>query len=172
MLMFPATRCSHPGVHRISGVCILDFTIYAKSMAHNFTENSDILPAHGNWWNPGKCMSPWSRYSPELIQQVVAGAILHRVNNKLIMLVGALGYVAAFLLYSLNKTSYGYWPMIFPGLCCAVVGADLQFNVTNASKHPRIFGLAMLMNFRCTSCRLCKSPNKALQAAFSRRSLD
>jgi hypothetical protein len=71
-------------------------------------------------------------------RQVVAGAILHRVNNKLIMLVGALGYVAAFLLYSLNKTSYGYWPMIFPGLCCAVVGADLQFNVTNASKYPMI----------------------------------
>ena len=65
----------------------------------------------------------------------MAGAILHRVSNKLIMLVGALGYTTAFLLFSLNKTSYGYWPMIFPGLCLSVVGADLEFNVTNVSGY-------------------------------------
>jgi hypothetical protein len=67
------------------------------------------------------------------------------------MLVGALGYVTAFLLYSLNKTSYGYWPMIFPGLCFAVIGADLEFNVTNASglnpqSLPRLMNLLDVCN--------------------------
>jgi hypothetical protein len=68
--------------------------------------------------------------------KIIAGAILHRVSNKLIMLIGALGYTVAFLLLSLNKTSYGYWPMVFPALCLAVVGADFEFNVTNVSHLP------------------------------------
>jgi hypothetical protein len=145
--MFPAAHCSHTRVHRISVVRILDLAIFSKSMAYVFPKNSRILSAHGDWWNLGQCMSLWHSYRPELTnRQVVAGAILHRVNNKLIMFVGALGYIAAFLLYSLNKTSYGYWAMIFPGLCCAVVGADLQFNVTNASSIQNIWPIPLLMN--------------------------
>jgi hypothetical protein len=67
MLMFPATRCSHPRVYRIPGVCILGFTLPTKSVAYIFAENSRILSAHGDWWNPGQCMNRWSRYSRELI---------------------------------------------------------------------------------------------------------
>jgi nitrate/nitrite transporter NarK len=60
------------------------------------------------------------------------------------MLIGALGYTISFLLYSLNKTSYGYWPMIFPGLCLSVVGADFEFNVTNVSGN-KFSGIMMLV---------------------------
>jgi nitrate/nitrite transporter NarK len=62
---------------------------------------------------------------------IIAAFILHRVSNKLIMGVGAVSYTISFLLYSLNKTKYSYWPMIFPALLFAVIGADFEFNVTN-----------------------------------------
>jgi hypothetical protein len=64
---------------------------------------------------------------------IVAALILHRVSNKLLMGIGAIAYTISFLLYSLNKTGYTYWAMVFPALCLAVVGADFQFNVTNVS---------------------------------------
>jgi nitrate/nitrite transporter NarK len=64
---------------------------------------------------------------------IVAAFILHRVSNKLLMGIGALAYTLAFMFYALNKTSYSYWAMVFPGLCLAVVGADFQFNVANVS---------------------------------------
>ncbi|KAF2669076.1 aminotriazole resistance protein [Microthyrium microscopicum] len=66
-----------------------------------------------------------------IIVNIIAAVILHRISNKLIMCVGILSYTLSFLLLALTKTSYGYWPMIFPALCLAVVGADFQFNVTN-----------------------------------------
>jgi MFS family permease len=68
-----------------------------------------------------------------ILMNVVAAWIMHRVSNKLMMLVGAFAYTASFLLFALNKTSYGYWPMLFPAFCLTVIGADLQFNVTNVS---------------------------------------
>jgi nitrate/nitrite transporter NarK len=71
---------------------------------------------------------------------IVAAFILHRVSNKLLMGIGAVSYTVSFLLYSLNKTKYSYWPMIFPALLLAVVGADFQFNVTNV----RIFNSSHL----------------------------
>jgi Co/Zn/Cd efflux system component len=68
-----------------------------------------------------------------ILINVLAAWIMHRVSNKLMMLSGAICYTISFLLFSLNKTSYGYWPMLFPGFCLTVVGADLHFNVTNVS---------------------------------------
>jgi hypothetical protein len=47
------------------------------------------------------------------------------------MLIGVLANVIAFTLFAVNKTSYGYWPMIFIALFLTVVSADLEFNVTN-----------------------------------------
>jgi nitrate/nitrite transporter NarK len=62
---------------------------------------------------------------------IIAALILHKVSNKLLMGIGAISYTISFLLYSLNKTKYSYWAMVFPALLLAVIGADFQFNVTN-----------------------------------------
>ncbi|TVY73148.1 putative MFS-type transporter [Lachnellula suecica] len=62
---------------------------------------------------------------------VVAGLILHRVSNKLLMGIGAIAYVGAALLLATMKADSSYWAFIFPSLLLSVVGADLHFNVAN-----------------------------------------
>ncbi|KAK5710106.1 hypothetical protein LTR17_019168 [Elasticomyces elasticus] len=62
---------------------------------------------------------------------IVAGLILHRVSNKLIMLVAKLSYTGSFLLISFNKTDSSYWSFYFPSFILLVMGADLEFNVAN-----------------------------------------
>ncbi|KAI0106287.1 major facilitator superfamily domain-containing protein [Nemania sp. FL0031] len=66
-----------------------------------------------------------------LIWNIIAGRILHRVNNTLIMIFGAAGYLAAALLFSFMRVDSNYWAFIFPALVLNVAGADLQFNVAN-----------------------------------------
>ncbi|KAI9788944.1 MAG: hypothetical protein M1835_002005 [Candelina submexicana] len=66
-----------------------------------------------------------------VIVNIVAGLILHKVSNKLLVAIGALAYTAAFLLLALEKESTSYWAMTFPSLCLIVIGADLEFNVSN-----------------------------------------
>ncbi|KAJ5564181.1 hypothetical protein N7513_000423 [Penicillium frequentans] len=62
---------------------------------------------------------------------VVCGLILHRVSNSLLTGIGALAYTASFLILSFMKEDAIYWEYIFPALILVVVGADIQFNVTN-----------------------------------------
>lgn len=59
------------------------------------------------------------------------GHILHKVNNTIIMGVGAVAYLAGSLLLSFLKAESNYWAFIFPALVLNVVGADFQFNVAN-----------------------------------------
>ncbi|KAI0395922.1 MFS general substrate transporter [Xylariaceae sp. FL0594] len=66
-----------------------------------------------------------------LLWNVLAGQILHRVNNTLIMILGAASYVGAALLFSFMRADSNYWAFIFPALVLNVAGADLQFNVAN-----------------------------------------
>ena len=76
-----------------------------------------------------------------LLPQVIAGVMwnvvaantLHRVNNTIIMGVGAAGYFVANLLLSLQTSASSYWAFIFPSLLLNVLGADLQFNVSTVS---------------------------------------
>lgn len=62
---------------------------------------------------------------------VVAGLILHKVSNKLLMGIGALAYTVAFVLLAQNTSTSSYWAFIFPGLAIMVVGADFEFNCCN-----------------------------------------
>ncbi|KAJ5627509.1 hypothetical protein N7528_004936 [Penicillium herquei] len=62
---------------------------------------------------------------------IVCGLVLHRVSNKLLTGIGALAYTASFLILSFMKEDALYWEYIFPALILVVVGADIQFNVTN-----------------------------------------
>ncbi|KAL2818300.1 major facilitator superfamily-domain-containing protein [Aspergillus granulosus] len=76
-----------------------------------------------------------------LIVNFICSLILHRVSHRVLMGVGAVAYLAAFLLLALiQPIRYYYWAFIFPSLLLAVVGADLQFNVANSyvmSSLPR-----------------------------------
>ncbi|TKX22631.1 MFS transporter-like protein 89 [Elsinoe australis] len=66
-----------------------------------------------------------------IIVNVFAGAFMHRINNKLLMFIGAFSYTISFLLLALNRTSSSYWAFCFPSFLLTVIGADLEFNVAN-----------------------------------------
>ncbi|KAJ5894507.1 hypothetical protein N7495_006198 [Penicillium taxi] len=62
---------------------------------------------------------------------ILCGLVLHRMSNKLLMVISALAYTAAFLILSFMKEDASYWAYIFPALVLVTVGADIQFNITN-----------------------------------------
>ncbi|KAJ5160736.1 uncharacterized protein N7482_007740 [Penicillium canariense] len=66
-----------------------------------------------------------------VLVNVICGLVLHRVSNKLLTGVSALAYTASFLILSFMKEDATYWAFMFPALVLVVVGADIQFNVTN-----------------------------------------
>jgi nitrate/nitrite transporter NarK len=68
-----------------------------------------------------------------LLWNVIAGHILHAVNNTAIMVFGAVCYLAASLLFSFTNPDRGYWAFIFVALILNVAGADLQYNVANVN---------------------------------------
>lgn len=68
-----------------------------------------------------------------ILVNIIAGFVLHRVDNKLLTGIGALSYLASVLLLALMKEASSYWAFIFPSLLLSVIGADLQFNVANVS---------------------------------------
>ena len=70
-----------------------------------------------------------------IIVNIIAGLILHKVNNKLLTGIAALSYFLAALLLALMKEDNAYWPFIFPSLVLSVIGADFQFNVANVSLY-------------------------------------
>ncbi|KAK3319360.1 major facilitator superfamily-domain-containing protein [Apodospora peruviana] len=66
-----------------------------------------------------------------LIYNIIAGSVLHRINNTLLLVVGSVCYVTSQVLLSLMKPDSVYWAFVFPSLILSVVGADFQFNVAN-----------------------------------------
>src|SRR5689334_2909858 len=71
-----------------------------------------------------------------LIYNVIAGSVLHRINNTLLLVLGSCTYIASNVLLALMKPDSPYWAFIFPSLILAVVGADFHFNVANVSLLP------------------------------------
>ncbi len=68
-----------------------------------------------------------------ILVNVVAGLVMHKVNNKLLVGIGSLSYLGSVLLLANMKVDSSYWAFIFPSLLLSVIGADLQFNVANVS---------------------------------------
>ncbi|KKA18857.1 MFS multidrug transporter [Rasamsonia emersonii CBS 393.64] len=67
-----------------------------------------------------------------ILVNIVCGLVLHKVSNKLLMLIATTGYTASFLILSFMKEErHSYWAFIFPALILVVVGADIEFNVAN-----------------------------------------
>jgi predicted MFS family arabinose efflux permease len=83
-----------------------------------------------------------------VLVNVICGLILHRVSNKVLTGIGALAYTASFLILSFMKEDATYWAFIFPALVLVVVGADIQFNVTNVRPStPHIISLLSMDMF-------------------------
>ncbi len=66
-----------------------------------------------------------------LIYNVIAGSVLHRVNNTLLLVMGSCAYIASNVLLSVMEPDSPYWAFVFPSLILGVVGADFHFNVAN-----------------------------------------
>ena len=56
---------------------------------------------------------------------------MHRVSNKLLMIIGAVAYVISDALISAMPAGSSWWALTFPSLCLSVIGADFEFTVTN-----------------------------------------
>jgi hypothetical protein len=81
-----------------------------------------------------------------ILVNIVAGLVLHRVNNKLLTGIGALSYTCSAVLLATMKENSSYWAFIFPSLLLSVIGADLQFNVANVK--PALPSTLYLLKFQ------------------------
>lgn len=66
-----------------------------------------------------------------LVVNVLAAFALSRIDNRLLLMIGTISYVASAALYATMSSTSSYWAFIFPGLIISVIGADLQYNVSN-----------------------------------------
>ncbi|KAK5122865.1 hypothetical protein LTR85_003780 [Meristemomyces frigidus] len=66
-----------------------------------------------------------------MIVNLLAGLVLHRISNKLLMLIATVSYTGACLLLAVNRHNTSYWSLCFPAFILLVTGADLEFNVAN-----------------------------------------
>ncbi|KAB8200208.1 hypothetical protein BDV34DRAFT_230515 [Aspergillus parasiticus] len=69
---------------------------------------------------------------------VVCAFIHHKVSNQVLMGVGTVAYMAAFLILSLLREEAPYWAFIFPSLILMVIGVDVQYNVTNVNVRDEL----------------------------------
>lgn len=67
------------------------------------------------------------------IVNIIAGLILHRVNNRLLTGFAALCLFLSSLLLTVMKEGDPYWPYMFPAMILSVMGVDLEFNVAFVS---------------------------------------
>lgn len=100
------------------------------------------------------------------IVNIIAGLILHRVNNKLLMGVAALGLFLAALLLALIRDHNPYWPFIFTSQILSVIGVDLEFNVAFVGS-PASARIPLTVPYRCMLCPLCRVRSNPLRAVFS-----
>jgi MFS family permease len=66
-----------------------------------------------------------------ILTNVLAAMIMHRVSNRLIMIIGGASAVVACAFFSAIYTSISFWALAFPGLLFSVLSQDLEFTVTN-----------------------------------------
>jgi MFS family permease len=66
-----------------------------------------------------------------LIVNIVAALVMHRVSNKLLMIIGAVAYAISSALISAMPAGSSWWAFTFPSLLLSVIGADFEFTVTN-----------------------------------------
>lgn len=86
-----------------------------------------------------------------ILVNIVIALVLHRVSNRLLMGVSVAAYTGAGLLLSFMGKESSYWAFLFPSLLLSVIGADVQFSVTNVS-FPVSVQANLTQLHRCMSC--------------------
>lgn len=71
-----------------------------------------------------------------IVVNAVVALILHRFSNKILMGISTVSYTASALLYGFMREDISYWALMFPSLILSVIGADIQFSVTNVRFNP------------------------------------
>ncbi len=72
-----------------------------------------------------------------LFLAIIGGMVLHLLSNQILLILSSLGFLFCVLLFAIMPIDSGqssstlYWMYIFPAMCCATLGIDLSFNVTN-----------------------------------------
>jgi MFS family permease len=66
-----------------------------------------------------------------LLVNFTAALIMHRVSNKLLMMVGAVSFAISDTLISAMPAGSSWWALTFPSLVLSVIGADFEFTITN-----------------------------------------
>ena len=74
-----------------------------------------------------------------LLPQAIAGilwsyicqALVHRINGTILMGIGGLAYFVGALIQIFIRQDTSYWQLLFPALIITVLGADIQFIVSN-----------------------------------------
>ena len=78
---------------------------------------------------------------------IIAAMIMHRINNKILMILGAASFVLSDVLFSVANRDSSYWEFFFLALLLSVVAADFEYTVTNMyvmsslpSEHQSVAG--------------------------------
>jgi hypothetical protein len=63
------------------------------------------------------------------IISVVGGHIFHQLSGTVLLLVAALAWVIAPLMFGIAPEGAGYWEYILPSMIRAAIGIDISFNL-------------------------------------------
>jgi len=66
----------------------------------------------------------------------IAQAVVHRINGTILMGVGGLAYFIGAFIQIFIRQHTSYWQLLFPALLITVLGADIQFIVSNVCVLP------------------------------------
>ena len=61
----------------------------------------------------------------------LGGLILHRLPMRAILFISSAAIIINALLFAVQPPNAGYWPWVFPSLCCATIAIDLIFSAAS-----------------------------------------
>ena len=80
----------------------------------------------------------------------IGGLILHKMPMRLITFISCAAIIVNALLFAIQPSKAGYWPWVFPSMCCATISIDLIFSAASiffsTSMPARQQGLAGAMS--------------------------
>ncbi|OAA70429.1 Major facilitator superfamily domain, general substrate transporter [Cordyceps fumosorosea ARSEF 2679] len=103
------------------------FLFYTSLYIGNVLRATPILAAA--WYTP--------LFLGGLFLAAIGGMVLHLLSNQILLIISSLGFLFCVLLFAILPIDSGqprgtlYWMYILPAMCCATIGIDLSFNVTN-----------------------------------------
>ncbi|KAK3708874.1 hypothetical protein LTR37_011204 [Vermiconidia calcicola] len=62
---------------------------------------------------------------------ISGGFLLHKIPGTLILFISTLAVIINSLLFALQPPDAGYWPWVFPAMCCATIAIDLLFSAAS-----------------------------------------